>query len=129
MEHLVRSNDNLQTKLDRVATPMLAQSELSFDKEDMLPLDAKAVEMEADRCLNCGCDGVNPSDMAPALVALDARIITTHRMIHADDFWVADRGLRPTVLENDEIITEIQIAAPARRGQVCLREVRLEKVD
>jgi CO/xanthine dehydrogenase FAD-binding subunit len=70
------------------------------------------VEKEANRCLNCGCDGVNPSDMAPALIALDAKIVTTKRTIKAEDFWVADRGLKPTLLENDEIITEIQIPRP-----------------
>ena len=100
-------------KLSRVKTPELPLSELSLDKEDVLGLDLSAVETEANRCLNCGCDGVNPSDMAAALVALDARIVTSRRTIKADDFWVADRGLKPTVLENDEIITEIQIPKPA----------------
>ena len=126
-EHLVRSNDNLQKKLSRVPTPTLSQSELSLDKEDMLTLDAKSVKTEADRCLNCGCDGVNPSDIAPALVALDAKIVTTRRTIHADDFWVADRGPKPTVLDNDEIIIEIQIPAPAAGVKSTFEKFALRK--
>ena len=127
VEHLVRSNDNLQTKVDRVATPMLPRSQFSLDKEDTLTLDAKDVEREADRCLNCGCDGVNPSDMAPALVALDAKIVTTQRTIKADEFWVANRGLKPTILEDDEIITEIQISAPNTACRSAFEKFALRK--
>ncbi|MFA6613069.1 MAG: FAD binding domain-containing protein [Dehalococcoidales bacterium] len=58
------------------------------------------------------CIAVNPSDTAPALVALDATVITTRREIAAGDFWaVAIPG--STVLEKDEIVKEIQIPAPA----------------
>ena len=58
--------------------------------------------------------------MAPALVALDAKIVTTQRTIKADEFWVANRGLKPTILEDDEIITEIQISAPNTACRSCL---------
>jgi xanthine dehydrogenase YagS FAD-binding subunit len=75
-------------------------------------LNSSAAETEANRCFNCGCDGVNPSDLAAALVALDAKIVTSRRTISVDEFWVADKGLKPTVLESDEIITEIQIPRP-----------------
>jgi xanthine dehydrogenase YagS FAD-binding subunit len=47
------------------------------------------------------------------LVVLNATIITTKRNIKAEKFWVADKGLKPTVLENDEIIIEIRIPRPA----------------
>ena len=54
-----------------------------------------------------GCVAVNPGDMAPALVALDARIVTSRRTINAEKFWeVKIPG--STVLEKDEIVTEIQ---------------------
>jgi len=76
-------------------------------------ISPEAVQSEAHRCLNCGCDGVNPSDIAPALVALNAQIITTKRSIPAGDFWVADKGLKPTLLDHDEIIVEIQIPQPS----------------
>jgi NADPH-dependent glutamate synthase beta subunit-like oxidoreductase/CO/xanthine dehydrogenase FAD-binding subunit len=87
-------------------------SQLSLDVEDLPTLDLSSVTAEAARCFNCGCDGVNPSDMAAALVALDARIVTSGRVVSADEFWVADRGLKPTLLENHEIVTEIQIPQP-----------------
>jgi NADPH-dependent glutamate synthase beta subunit-like oxidoreductase/CO/xanthine dehydrogenase FAD-binding subunit len=112
IEHLTRCNSDCLKKLSRVKTPELSLSQISLDTEDVLGLDSSAVETEADRCLNCGCDGVNPSDMAAALVALNARIVTSRRTIKADEFWVADKGLKPTLLESDEIITEIQIPKP-----------------
>jgi xanthine dehydrogenase YagS FAD-binding subunit len=59
------------------------------------------------------CLAVNPSDMAPALVALDASIVTSARTIAAEDFWTADKGVKSTVLDNDEIVTEIQVPTPA----------------
>ncbi len=61
------------------------------------------------------CVAVNPSDTAPALVALNATIITNKREIAADDFWkVAIPG--STTLEDDEIVTEIQIPEPAGKS-------------
>ncbi|MCL2366474.1 MAG: FAD-dependent oxidoreductase [Oscillospiraceae bacterium] len=63
---------------------------------------------EACRCLNCGCYAVSPSDVAPALVALNAEIITNNRTISADEFFDAGT-LSSTVLEHDEVITEIVI--------------------
>jgi xanthine dehydrogenase YagS FAD-binding subunit len=58
------------------------------------------------------CVAVNPSDTAPALVALNASIKTNKRTIAAEEFWdVAIPG--STVLAADEIVTEIQIPAPA----------------
>jgi len=112
IEHLTRCNGDCLGQLSRVQTPALELSQFSLDKEDILGLDRSGVETEANRCLNCGCDGVNPSDMAPALVALDARIVTSKRTIQAEEFWSADRGLKPTVLDDDEIITEIQVPKP-----------------
>jgi xanthine dehydrogenase YagS FAD-binding subunit len=60
-----------------------------------------------------GCFAVNPSDTAPALVALNAKIKTNKRMIEAEQFWDM---VKPgsTVLEKDEIVTEIQVPTPAK---------------
>ena len=58
------------------------------------------------------CVAVNPSDTAPALVALNAKIVTTKQTIDADKFWgFAIPG--STVLAEDEIVKEIQILALA----------------
>jgi len=58
-----------------------------------------------------GCVSVNPSDIAPALVALNARIVTNKRTVDAEGFW-AVKGPGSTVLDADEIVTEIQVPAP-----------------
>jgi len=58
-----------------------------------------------------GCVAVSPSDIAPALVVLKTNILTSKRTINAEDFWdYAIPG--STVLDKDEIITEIKIPSP-----------------
>jgi len=57
------------------------------------------------------CIAVHPSDIAPALIALNASIVTTARKINAENFWdVKFPG--NTVLAPGEIITEIQVPTP-----------------
>jgi len=68
------------------------------------------------------CVAVNPSDTAPALVALDATIVTTKRDIAAEEFWdFAVPG--STILDADEIVTEIQV--PAFSGKSAFVKFRL----
>ena len=66
MEHLRRYDGEDFEKISRVLAPELPVSEVSLDKEDISGLDLSALKAEVNRCLNCGCDGVNPSDLAPA---------------------------------------------------------------
>jgi xanthine dehydrogenase YagS FAD-binding subunit len=57
------------------------------------------------------CIAVNISDTAPALIALNAKIVTNKRTIEAENFF--DVGIPSnTVLAVDEIIKEIQVPAP-----------------
>jgi len=58
------------------------------------------------------CMAVNPSDTAPALVALNAKIVTSKKTIDAEKFW-AVKVPGSTVLDADEIVTEIQVPTPA----------------
>ncbi len=58
------------------------------------------------------CVAVNPSDIAPALVALNATIVTSAREIAAEEFW-AMKVPGSTILEPGEIVTEIQVPEPA----------------
>lgn len=58
-----------------------------------------------------GCIAVNPGDIAPALMALDARIKTSKRTIGMEEFFIPG-SVRMTVLDDDEIVTEIQIPEP-----------------
>ena len=57
------------------------------------------------------CIAVNPSDTAPALVALGARIRTTKRILEAEDFFQVGPE-RTTVLEVGEVLMEIIVPAP-----------------
>jgi xanthine dehydrogenase YagS FAD-binding subunit len=58
------------------------------------------------------CLAVNPSDSAPALVALNAKIKTSKRLIDAEQFWDM-KVPGSTVLAADELVAEIQVPTPA----------------
>jgi xanthine dehydrogenase YagS FAD-binding subunit len=62
-----------------------------------------------------GCYAVHPSDTAPALIALDALIKTSRRSIKAEDFFQVSVA-KTTVLDDDEIVTAIQIPKPAGKS-------------
>jgi xanthine dehydrogenase YagS FAD-binding subunit len=62
-----------------------------------------------------GCIAVHPSDTAPALIALNAQIKTTRRLIDAHAFFHVDE-CRTTILDNDEIVTEIHVPQPAGKS-------------
>jgi xanthine dehydrogenase YagS FAD-binding subunit len=55
-----------------------------------------------------GCYAVHPSDLAPALIALNASIQTTKRTVRAADFFTVAVS-RTTILEPDEIISQIVV--------------------
>ena len=72
--------------------------------------------LEADRCV-----AVNPSDTAPALIALDARMVIRNRqgtrIVSAEDYFIGP-GIditRMTVVEPGDLLTNIQIP-PAWAG-------------
>jgi NADPH-dependent glutamate synthase beta subunit-like oxidoreductase/CO/xanthine dehydrogenase FAD-binding subunit len=97
----------------RIRVPVLPVSERikSMDVEDTPSLGLGEIETEASRCFNCGCLAVSPSDIAIALVALDATIVTTKRTLDAQNFFTAS-ATGSTVLDPDELVTEIQIPKP-----------------
>ncbi len=71
-----------------------------------------------------GCYAVHPSDTAPALVALDATVRTTARSIKAEDFFAVS-VTKTTVLETDEIVTEIEL--PPSAGKSAFLKLALRK--
>jgi NADPH-dependent glutamate synthase beta subunit-like oxidoreductase/CO/xanthine dehydrogenase FAD-binding subunit len=97
---------------DRATAPELDVVHRTIDGEDRATIDAAAVASEARRCADCGCVAVNASDLAPALIALDATIRTNRRSIPAQDFFAA-RTLGSTVLEAGELVEEVVVPAPA----------------
>ena len=58
-----------------------------------------------------GCMAVHPSDTAPALIALGAQVVTSKRVLKAQDFFQV-RLNSTTVPDSDEIVTEINIPEP-----------------
>ena len=72
------------------------------------------------------CIAVNISDTAPALIALDAIVITDRRKIDAEDFFdVKNPG--NTVLAMDEIIREIQIPTPPAGAKSAFLKFAIRK--
>ncbi len=106
-------NSSYLKKTSRVKTPELpvAKRIKSIDIEEVSSLGLSAVETEANRCFNCGCVAVSSSDMAPALIALGAKIKTTKRVIEAERFFTV-AGDKATVLDDDEIVLEIEVPIP-----------------
>jgi NADPH-dependent glutamate synthase beta subunit-like oxidoreductase len=102
----------------RVRIPEVAVSERvkSVDVEDILGINLSEIEIEASRCFNCGCLAVNPSDIGIALTALDAKIVTSKRTVDAQTFFTAD-ATKSTLLDPDEVVTEIQIPKPHEGAQ------------
>jgi NADPH-dependent glutamate synthase beta subunit-like oxidoreductase len=97
----------------RIRIPLLPVSERikGIEFEDTPSLSLVEIEMEASRCFNCGCLAVSPSDIAIALIALDANIVTTKRTLDAQSFFAAS-ATGSTALDPDELVTEIQIPKP-----------------
>jgi NADPH-dependent glutamate synthase beta subunit-like oxidoreductase len=112
----------------RVSIPMLPVQDRirSIDMEDIPDLSAREIEKEAGRCFNCGCLAVNPSDIAIALMALDAQIVTTKRTIPVQSFFTA-RTEGSTVLDSDELITEIRIPKPPHGSRQNYEKFTLRK--
>jgi len=94
--------------------------------EDSQTPGADEAACEASRCLNCGCYAVHPSDIAPALVALGAEIVTSKRVLGAEEFF-ATGILSNTVLGYDEIVTEIRVPALPAGSKSVFKKMALRK--
>ena len=81
--------------------------------------------LDADRCV-----AVNPSDTAPALIALDAQMVIRsargERVVEAEDFFIGPGTdiTRMTVLAPDELLTAIRIPATWAGAQFYFEKVR-----
>jgi xanthine dehydrogenase YagS FAD-binding subunit len=73
-----------------------------------------------------GCIAVHPSDTAPALIALDASIRTSKKTIKAENFFQVGVS-QTTVLDYDEIVTEIQIPTPLENAKSAFLKFALRK--
>lgn len=107
-------NSSFLQKTARASTPELpvAGRIKSLDVEDVSGLEPAAAGTEANRCFNCSCVAVNSSDMAPALIVLEAKIRTSQRVIEAGEFFTV-AGDKTTVLDDNEVVVEIEVPQPS----------------
>ena len=73
-----------------------------------------------------GCYAVHPSDTAPALIALNAGVMTTKRMIKVEDLFQVDVA-KTTILDSDEMITEIHVPEPPAGSQSAFLKFAIRK--
>ena len=98
-------------------------AERTLAGEDRASLDMEEAKAEANRCLNCVCYAVNPSDITPVLVMLDATVKTTERVISARDLFTQKLTVQQ-VLDKGELVTEIQVPKKAGEAHYDKRRVR-----
>jgi NADPH-dependent glutamate synthase beta subunit-like oxidoreductase/CO/xanthine dehydrogenase FAD-binding subunit len=109
-----------------VSPETTAPEDRTLRSEDTASLTEADARTEAMRCFNCGCVAVTPSDIAPALVALDAEIITTERRMPAADFFRAGAETQ-TSLSHGEIVTRIFVPYPPEGTVQEYRKFRTRK--
>jgi NADPH-dependent glutamate synthase beta subunit-like oxidoreductase len=97
-----------------------------LDLEDSVTASAAEAVSETLRCMNCGCHAVHPSDVSPALIALDAKIVTNRRTINAESFFDV-KVSRNTVLGDGEIVTEIQVPEPDNGSKSAFKKFAFRK--
>jgi xanthine dehydrogenase YagS FAD-binding subunit len=73
------------------------------------------------------CIAVNPSDTAPALVALAAVVTTSKRDIPIDGFFSAEHGLQSTVLDAGEIVTGVFVPRLPDGGKSAFIKIAIRK--
>jgi xanthine dehydrogenase YagS FAD-binding subunit len=81
--------------------------------------------LDADRCV-----AVNPSDTAPALIALDAKMVVRgpkgERVVNAEDYFIGPAMdiTRMTILQPGDLLTTIRIPATWAESQFYFEKVR-----
>lgn len=109
---------------DRAQVPMTPASDRTIDREDVATVALATSEHEAQRCLNCGCVAVNASDLAPALMALDATIVTSERTVPAAEFFAVGVGAT-TVLAPGEVVVRVDVPTPRTDSVQAYRKFRV----
>jgi NADPH-dependent glutamate synthase beta subunit-like oxidoreductase/CO/xanthine dehydrogenase FAD-binding subunit len=98
-------------------------AERTLADEDRMSLDQQTAVKEAERCLHCACYAVNPSDLTPVLVMLDAEIQTTERVIPAKELFTQKLAVQH-ILHKGELVTEIRIPKCSGEMHYDKRRVR-----
>lgn len=74
------------------------------------------------------CFAVNPSDTAPALLALGAQMVSTERVIDSNDFWTAGCS-GCTILNKGEIVKEIRFKTAEGMRSAFLKHALRPTID
>ncbi|MGB4406915.1 MAG: FAD-dependent oxidoreductase [Sphaerochaeta sp.] len=117
-------NEKALAASPRISVDAFDPKDRNLKQEDYKTVDFKQVSLEAFRCVDCSCVAVNASDLAPALLTLDALIQTTKRTIAAQDFFTV-KPMATTVLADDELVSEIFIPTPLGNTKFNFQKFRI----
>jgi NADPH-dependent glutamate synthase beta subunit-like oxidoreductase len=126
VETLLEFNNEFLKETKAVMMPVRQIAERKIDVEDALGLSKNDVETEVNRCLNCGCVAASPSDIAPVLIALGAKIKTTKQTVEAEDFFSTELQ-KSTVLDHNEVVVEIQLPGLNPDTELVYNKFRIRK--
>jgi CO/xanthine dehydrogenase FAD-binding subunit len=76
------------------------------------------------------CHSVYQGDLAPALIALEAKVKINQKngekIIPLSEFFT-NKGKKPNLLQPDEVITEIQLPSPAKNSTGAYQKLRIRQ--
>jgi NADPH-dependent glutamate synthase beta subunit-like oxidoreductase/CO/xanthine dehydrogenase FAD-binding subunit len=129
-ETFLKFNSGCLRKISRIKTWKLPISRRGIYVEDIPGLDLDEIEIEANRCFNCGCVAVASSDIGVALLALNAKLKIVGprgvRKITIDKFFSSLRS----IAGRENMVTEILIPKPRTGSKQTFQKFRLrETVD
>ena len=110
-EHLIKRGGTCLRHSEQVKANLLPKEQRNADREDDQGLPFDAVQQEANRCFNCACYAVNPSDLATALMSMKATIVTNKASYDADAFFTKDTKASK-LMDADEIILAVELPTP-----------------
>ena len=116
--------DCLQPSPRAVPDEIAVAERRNFIEDAPVGLTSTEATTEAGRCFACGCVASTPSDLAPALVALDGVVVTTCRSIPAAEFFAAPAN-SSTVLAQGELVTEVRVPPAGEGTRFAYRKFRL----
>ena len=110
-------------KADAAKLRELPVDKRSLTDEDAESLTREEAEIEAGRCINCGCLASGSSDVAVALVSLDAKIKTNKKTYSADEFFTRTAKISD-LLGRDELVTGIVIPPQPAESRLAYDKFR-----
>lgn len=121
-------SENALDKTESIKEKEMDVAERTLYEEISETVDLDDVCREADRCLNCGCVAVSPSDTGAALAALDAVIVTNEREIPVSEFF-ATPIMGSTCLGCGEVVTAIRVPKNAGKCQMYIKHRTRKSID